>query len=143
MFKRSLNAGQKRESYLYVGMDLHKKTHTAVLGCHGDGPLDTPMRKGTSAEAPFFPNLISPYGDIRPSAALNKTRAMQRSRADVGQRLLSKVLLPTPAGHGTRAAGTPRNAAEGGGIHFRRPQIKSSGSPARPDARGFGSLHNR
>ncbi|MPM96717.1 hypothetical protein SDC9_143882 [bioreactor metagenome] len=22
---------QKRESYLYVGMDLHKKTHTAVL----------------------------------------------------------------------------------------------------------------
>jgi len=31
VFKRSLNAGQKRESYLYVGMDLHKKTHTAVL----------------------------------------------------------------------------------------------------------------
>ena len=24
-------AAQKRESYLYVGMDLHKKTHTAVL----------------------------------------------------------------------------------------------------------------
>ncbi len=22
---------QRRESYLYVGMDLHKKTHTAVL----------------------------------------------------------------------------------------------------------------
>ena len=29
--KREADAMQKRESYLYVGMDLHKKTHTAVL----------------------------------------------------------------------------------------------------------------
>jgi hypothetical protein len=29
--KREADAMQRRESYLYVGMDLHKKTHTTVL----------------------------------------------------------------------------------------------------------------
>ncbi len=32
---------QRRESYLYVGMDLHKKTHTAVLVNCWNEKLDT------------------------------------------------------------------------------------------------------
>ena len=45
---------QKRESYLYVGMDLHKKTHTAVLVNCWNEKLDTLVIENKPAEFEKF-----------------------------------------------------------------------------------------